>query len=1236
MYFFLLFFNYAGPPLSKNGGEKTASDQSVTSYLDRYDRHDTEDDHNDNDESSANRRKEKPVTLWKIRLPTRNNKDDPRQKTPTIHIIDDSHLNSGPSVSITRRSPFESVGDSRGYQKDESEWVFNIVIKQQRKQRAAFIAPDVSWLRDLVPHVVDVIDQSERRIKETVFSALDEHQSDRQVYVNVVKSSILSENEVAQILDRLRDLMWNGGSGVQQLKAENREGVEQQRILVLNIIIFNIISSEPVEDAELPAGRDSYLEALEESRKSNPPVHQPHGPFFNTHKAPAFQSGVGGSFNDKFHNNHEIPVVSHRDYHKYNHYSDAANNKGDSESYHSQSRPLAVMEQDYLTSVESEPELPAPPLAANVAEVQDTFKDGPHPASVFFTSLADQQNNPLLQTEAVVAESTSSVGSSVGATSTTTGTRNRLKTIGFVAVPLVAGLASTMGMWLPAVAALGKKRKRRSIINDRSAPRDRTDEGKAIEEKYLALLMGQRYANASKESLQETIDNWKYRDRQASTISPSKSSGLFSTSRPWRVTRPEMSQQRSSTVKRSTDGVPSVTESSASTSEASESPPPFPVTDADSQVEERHIGSIPPSTHSSNYHVLPVSSSDDFDIVANFVKSTLSKMVDGSDGEMLDSDVFVINSATMVDNRTAVVISAEGGSTQEPPTNEQSYGGGTLSLSSFNVFTADPITPDGNITESVTNSPITYVSIKPIMINPPLPPPPPASQQSAQTTSRTYSDLTTMPTTLLTDEYYAFNDESATQVEFYDEDTGQVYTAQEVPIPTVPYSEPYLKATSRPLPDGLYVDPYELPNGLKPIARNRSALPTTTSTTTMRPTTLITIQNFIQTHSIPPPVDVDSSSSNVFTSLKFTHGGIPTTAPLKDYSTVDGESALVSDIVTNQMILANLLKGASSATMVPTTSPKPSSTSKRPSTTSPKPITTSMRPPPINKRPSFPSRPLGEISYLPWDFTGSHSAYVSSSTYSPLSTSTVLSEVDVSGLIDQLSSNFTTGVVTTSPHSGIHFVNTSTELIFLSPFDATPPSTLIDLDLDNSPINNRPPLSIEAVVAETDSGSSSGDSPVVGSGLLTGTSLFVSSSSGDSGSSSSSSSSSSLSSGGTSSTTSTSTTLGSGVVIGMLAVATAAAAYVAAAFLPGFGLAKRRRTYAPARKKQSFGEPPSSYEEDLTDTVSPYRRKQSFAEPPPNYNDPGSLEDDTLYGPPATIYLKARRRRRSLLHKFRH
>lgn len=389
------------------------------------------------------------------------------------------------------------------------------------------------------------------------------------------------------------------------------------------------------------------------------------------------------------------------------------------------------------------------------------------------------------------------------------------------------------------------------------------------------------------------------------------------------------------------------------------------------------------------------------------------------------------------------------------------------------------------------------------------------------------------------------------------------------------------------------------------------------------------------------------------TTLKFNHNGIVTSPPLQDFSTYTGESSLVSDTVDKQNILAGLLKGASS--------PIPLDASNSNSDFFV-----------LTNRPASSNSNLGETA-SDWNGATSPSMYGISSTtfdtatYDPFSTTDVSDEVDVSSVINQLQTNLSTGLVTKSP-AGLHFVNTSTDIVIINPFDVTPSSIFS-------------PFDVEAVVAEeeTTEDSISVDAdfnvpadfvesvPQVDPSLAN---LFLFTGS----SSASSSSGGSVSSDGSGGTSSGS--LGSGIITGLTTVAGGgslaflsvlglAAAAIFALTLPiwvPFAGKKKRRTYGPAKKnykhpkktyghptlKKTYGEPPPNHYKDLDErtslddleltdpiVVDLYHDSNSASHSYGStnvddlYNDPGPLNSEDIYGPPATVFLNARRRRRS-------
>ena len=1231
---------------------------------------------------------------------------------PIIHIIADSpdttSTLSPPPISsplpvdrpITPRGVDENMfSDVDGDLDAESDWIFNIIIQQQRKQRSAYIAPDVNWLRDLVPKVVEVVDQSETQIKETVFSAIDDdkiveagHIEDRQIFVNVVKSRVESETEVPRILTHLRDLMQTGGPAVDSIRSESRDIHDRRpNSLIINIIIFNVVADLAAPTTEKPLNptaifRDSYIEALEESRNPNrkattpavnvattaAPHHHHHhtkNPSQAKPQGPAKQSSAGPSYTAPKGGPYFI--------------------KGQSVS---SGRPQTIMEKDYLrpsktgiksTSIHLLQPVIRPVLDAHTAEedMETAFfdsepdltsvgagltltgpqppappdDDGPQPPAPPIEEPTPTSPKPPTTTKAPTRRPGNRIPSAVGSIASTAGNvvRNRVRTMGLVGVPLMAGLAGTASFWLPAVAALG--RKKRSVED---ANRER-----AIDDpNLLALLMGKRYYNLTKESLQESIDNWKNRDQEAgyAVVTPSQNR-LSSTSRPlWFLNQRTSTTAKSTTVKRSTDSIedgmttrksPVFYSSSSVFDEEEEVEGSEPEEEEiegreEFEPEEEEIeGREEEEADLSEYSEVPNTSSTttttsdydteetsareanpvtvsvynkpsggfDFDIVANFVRSTLSKMA--TESTDIKENLFHIKSPSIVSNITKSTKPFSTLLFKNSANRAPSSGG--ASTQPLTVFTADPIMPNRS-DEKVTNSPVTYVSMSAK---------PPAKTTSTSTTSAEYSDTSgsDIPS----------SENVGVPLEFYDED-GSTYYSKEVLGQTVPYSEPFVKSTSKPMPAQFVLNPFELPNTLRPVTAEEMMRISTTGST--RPSSLLTIADF---KTARPPAPVDVSSTGAITTLKFNHGGIVTTPPLQDFSTLTGESSLVSDTVDKQNILNGLFKGASAV-------PGDGQTD----------------------QPGSSSSTLGD--------TGLNGMYVGSfntATYDPFSPTGVSDELDVTSLISQLQTNLTTGLVTRPPTGGLHFVNTSTDIVIINPFSDVTPSSFFG------------PLGIEPVVAEDSvivdaSDASPGDLGVEAVPPVSNLANFffpvVSSSSSDS--SSSSSSSSSVSSSGGSNAgfiTSLSATSGIGSLasLGVLAVATIALLAVSLPIWVPLVGKKKRRTYGPARKKakkpppkktygpsppkKTYGEPPLNHYKDLDERIydnemihQPSIEDIYRAEPsgptlvanedddyvfrdsiPLNtdtlFSDPGPLDSEDIYGPPATIFLNSRRRRRS-------
>lgn len=952
--------------------------------------------------------------------------------------------------------------------------------------------------------------------------------------------------------------------------------------------------------------------------------------------------------------------------------------KTSSDSIHSETsthRALMVMEKDYFRPVQTgqsvdsteDDYIDVEEAAAHGETENDdlTPVESPPTKIVPATPRPKQNKSP---TTAAKTKKPTRVRGAMNTITTTAGNmmRNRVRTVGFVAVPLMAGLAGTVNMWLPAVAALGR-RKRSVRDSDQFEEQERAIEDPGV----LALLLGKRYMNLTRESLQESIDNWKNRDQEANDYSPSSGdTKLASTSRPQWIRFPSNQLQRSTvpsgdatsstTVKRSTDPTERITpppETKASTTlpqkgifaplfysalfnsalrdqiakkplNETEIVSPVSTDSVDDETAETEVRELANSV-TPTYQIQPPSSGFDFDIVANFVKSTLSKMGNTGSSNPEDKEIFIVKAPSIV-NRTS-------GSDRLPPFND---------ASTVNLFTAEPIMPMV-MNENVTNSPVTYVSMRPAAI-----------YDSA------YED----------DEY---NDGSDLLEEIANStpqlvEVDDIYYSKQTYTPTTPIDEySTVKWTNNPVT--WVTNPSESLNSVRPVTNDPVSRPPST-TRSMRPPSLLTINSFkTPTSSSPlPPPSVDVSSGQVST-LKFNHNGIVTSPPLLDYSTLTGESALVSVAVDKQNMVAGILKGMGTSPN-PYRDPVGSSYDSRPTYTNSydnynrpidafmsqtgsyadRPGTNSfMNSPNVNYDDSSSyNRPTN--AYDSWNGGSSVNMYGTSSpydtaTYDPFSTTGITDELDVTSVISQLQTNLTTGLVTKSPVGGLHFVNSTTDIVIINPLlEVTPSSAMFPLDIEAveaDPADASGPIPIEAVVVEADSNAPAIESVPQVSQLANLFFPVVSSSS----SSDSSSSSGSVTSVGELSSSSSTSGFSPLATLGVFGAAAASVFTLSLPFWVPFVAKKkkRRRTYGVNIKKKkkhnkktygppkkTYGEPPVNhykesddyYYDGLVNTGSfeaeSYRSDDVF-------DDPGPLVLEDFYGPPADIILDVQRRRRS-------
>ncbi|XP_057369784.1 uncharacterized protein LOC130690930 [Daphnia carinata] len=328
----------------------------------------------------------------------------------TINKNDVHHAGTPSALSSSQPSIMARTNTTRIVKEENLEdMIFNIVIQKERADKSAFIAPDVNWLRDLVPKVVDVADKPETLIKETIVNAIDgehaveiEQIKDRRLFVNVVKSEIGSDVEVPDILARLSNLMKTGGPAVESILLESRDIAEPENsIYVINIIIFNIVVLEaPVEkpvfvkdkvsNIEQDITEDSYLVALRESQQ-NRLGSSPIGRHKNPSPAIALEDNqsrtpdsaiaedsyiVALRESQKNRNKSSSPSIHHHHHHEEKHphtrphhvvvekVSDQQFNghyltEVPTYAYASTARPLMAMEKDYLRRFTIKPTQPS-------------------------------------------------------------------------------------------------------------------------------------------------------------------------------------------------------------------------------------------------------------------------------------------------------------------------------------------------------------------------------------------------------------------------------------------------------------------------------------------------------------------------------------------------------------------------------------------------------------------------------------------------------------------------------------------------------------------------------------------------------------------------------------------------------------------------------------------------------------------------------------------------------------
>ena len=796
-----------------------------------------------------------------------------------------------------------------------------MVVSMGHHEKSVFISPDVAWLRTLAPRVLTVADETEDLIRETVSRSMESISPRGPALVNIVNSTVHSMDEMEGTLKYLNGIM-------QPQQADSADQTRsfppsEEKAVVINVFLFNLLantSSQEVEEPAYPAEYETYLSTLDDLRKAT------------------------------------------------------------------SSRPLSAMEMAYLPAQTTE----APHYYQQYNAVKLETWVPP------FVNDRDVTLAPGLITAAPTpAPAPAQAPVSADKPTGLAGMSNRMKAIGYSAIPVMAGLATTWQFWLPAVAAFGRKKRSVSSLEEKDFEELARSLGRAIDPQWLSILMGQRYSNSSKAELQSTVDNWKNRDKNGTET---KTSTARSTTRRSVSIWPQLPTSTLSKAPSSvrTTGTTSRSISTRAASIAEESTPRFDGWKPSSSNTlwyhnnaETYSAKVPGETppidgpNGASLHILPIStSSEDFDIVANFVRSTLTKMGETTDPQE-QNEVFVFNTPSIVNASVDGAVT----SVTEPATAATSAGSTPSSaapsdspISAVNVFTGAagmPVLPDG-----ITNSPVTFVTVTPpsfinLVANSqieaeggslPVATPTSATSTSERstTTKRSTGEATALTeeeveyVTLQESDIYDDSDfmmTASTVVEFYDEDTGTTYVAKEIPMPTPAYPDGYENsAGKRPLPDQFYIDPNEIPARVRPTPSSVPPVKTyiTTPTTsnpvksyTTRPSispvgalpstsadkisasNLVTIQSFTAASQAPSTAQsvekvTDTEQANtdatVATTLKFSHGGyvVETTSPPPD------SSILVSDVVSTQQMIDGILKVYGTGTMPPATSQQPS------------------------------------------------------------------------------------------------------------------------------------------------------------------------------------------------------------------------------------------------------------------------------------------------------------------------
>ena len=562
-----------------------------------------------------------------------------------------------------------------------------------------------------------------------------------------------------------------------------------------------------------------------------------------------------------------------------------------------------------------------------------------------------------------------------------------------LAIPTLAGLATSM--WWPVVASLGRRKrcapagcsKSRSKRGVPEAPADDPVEavdadGRAIEQKWLDILLGKKYSNATKAELKTSIDDWKFRGENRTSASVSSGSSG--------------SSGRETTSARSTQ-----TSTPFSSESRIDAMGPEVAVSGDKPEVNTEMNVQARSTPAG----ISDTSSADYDIVNNFLKVTLENLdQDFEFTKMPENDAYVVRK-----------------------------------------------TP-GDTTGSVTNSPITYVSLNPLY------PPGYVSllfDQMSSGSTLTEAPVTSAPvpssTSATTGMVYALDVPSPITTRFPSSTTSSSSTESTWPNKqSSGVTLPVAPTTSAGGTSSLVSDAITNQQLLELILKDVNSESTTSA-------------GWTSSTGYKPSAGSTTSAGSTPSAGSTTSAGWTSSAGYKPPTGSTASTGWPSSAgykPSAGWTSASVYKPSAGSTPSTewTTGYKPSAV--RPSTTSYKPSTestfssglTGSRPAvaaniveaPASGKPAFNS-PLEPESGIPelLNFLQTKPSVPSEPEaglpeYQPETGDPIEPEAPLAGIITQLKGNLTTGLVgITHPSAGIHFVNSDSDVIELDPFNSS-------------------------------------------------------------------------------------------------------------------------------------------------------------------------------------------------------